>query len=60
MGGARDDDMLNALDGLAESWESVPAIRRQAREKCTLVQWISPAATGIPSMHFACREPVAS
>ena len=38
------------LLGLAERWESVSLIRQRARRTSSLLEWMSPETTGVPSM----------
>ena len=48
-------DGYSTLEGLAEMWENIPAIRQKARKMGkSLLEWPSPDAVGVPSMKLAC------
>ena len=44
---------IDALDGLAESWERSPRLRQRFRDEEALLKWPSPSQVGVPSMFLA-------
>ena len=45
---------VEALSGLADSWEDNLAIRRSSRELGRLVRWESPEHVGVAGMKLFC------